>query len=105
MRVSLASVVALQILAARPEDSGTYVCTARNMEGSTDTRVEVMVDGGAQVPSAPVASVSEPLLIVVEGQTVTLPCEAHGNVSVSVYGQRAPVSSVLDKTRGFFCFL
>lgn len=75
----------LQILVARPEDSGTYVCTARNMEGTTDTRVEVTVDGGAQVPSAPIASVSEPLLIVVEGQTVTLPCEAHGNVvSVSL---------------------
>lgn len=64
---------------ARPEDSGVYVCTARNNEGTTETRVEVAVEGGSQVPSAPRASVPEPLMVVVEGQTATLHCEAHGN--------------------------
>lgn len=69
----------MQILVARPEDSGMYVCTARNNEGSTETKVEVIVEGGSQVPSVPRASVPEPLMIVVEGQTATLRCEAHGN--------------------------
>ena len=67
-----------QILVARLEDSGTYVCTARNNEGSSETKVEVTVEGGSQVPSAPRASVPEPLMVVVEGQTATLHCEAHG---------------------------
>ncbi|XP_074498541.1 basement membrane-specific heparan sulfate proteoglycan core protein isoform X4 [Sebastes fasciatus] len=68
----------MQILVARPEDSGTYVCTARNNEGSTETKVEVVVEGGSQVPTVPKASVPEPLMVVVEGQTATLRCEAHG---------------------------
>ncbi|XP_010791290.1 basement membrane-specific heparan sulfate proteoglycan core protein-like, partial [Notothenia coriiceps] len=74
----------MQILAARPEDSGTYVCSARSNEGSSETRVEVLVEGGLveggglQEPSAPRASVPEPLLVVVEGRTATLRCEAHG---------------------------
>uniref|UniRef100_A0AAX7TUG3 Heparan sulfate proteoglycan 2 n=1 Tax=Astatotilapia calliptera TaxID=8154 RepID=A0AAX7TUG3_ASTCA len=67
-----------QILAARPEDSGTYVCAARNNEGTTETRVEVIVEGGSQLPTVPRAFVPEPLMIVVEGQTATLRCEAHG---------------------------
>lgn len=69
----------MQILVARPEDSGTYVCTARNNEGTTETKVEVIVQGGSQVPTVPRASVPEPLMVVVEGQTATLRCEAHGN--------------------------
>ncbi|XP_026010202.1 basement membrane-specific heparan sulfate proteoglycan core protein isoform X4 [Astatotilapia calliptera] len=68
----------MQILAARPEDSGTYVCAARNNEGTTETRVEVIVEGGSQLPTVPRAFVPEPLMIVVEGQTATLRCEAHG---------------------------
>uniref|UniRef100_A0A8C9YF87 Heparan sulfate proteoglycan 2 n=1 Tax=Sander lucioperca TaxID=283035 RepID=A0A8C9YF87_SANLU len=73
-----------QILVARPEDSGTYVCTARNNEGTTETKVEVIVEGGSQVPTVPRASVPEPLMIVVEGQTATLRCEAHGVPSPTI---------------------
>lgn len=69
----------VQILVARPEDSGTYVCTARNNEGSTETKVEVTVEGDSQALSVPRVSVPEPLMIVVEGKTATLHCEAHGN--------------------------
>uniref|UniRef100_A0A7N6BSW4 Heparan sulfate proteoglycan 2 n=1 Tax=Anabas testudineus TaxID=64144 RepID=A0A7N6BSW4_ANATE len=76
--VLMESNAVLQILMARPEDSGTYVCTARNNEGTTETKVEVTVEGGSQVLSVPRASVPEPLMIVVEGQTATLHCEAHG---------------------------
>uniref|UniRef100_A0A8C2AGW3 Cell adhesion molecule-related/down-regulated by oncogenes n=1 Tax=Cyprinus carpio TaxID=7962 RepID=A0A8C2AGW3_CYPCA len=63
---------------ARPEDSGTYVCTAQNNQGTTETRVEVFVEGGPQVPTVPHASVREPMIIVVEGSTATLHCDAHG---------------------------
>lgn len=68
-----------QVLVARPEDSGTYVCTAHNDEGTTETRVEVIVEGIAQVPVTPRASVPDPLMVVVEGQSTTLRCDAHGN--------------------------
>uniref|UniRef100_A0A673N5J0 Cell adhesion molecule-related/down-regulated by oncogenes n=1 Tax=Sinocyclocheilus rhinocerous TaxID=307959 RepID=A0A673N5J0_9TELE len=63
---------------ARPEDSGTYVCTAQNNQGTTETRVEVFVEGGPQVPTVPRASVREPMIVVVEGSTTTLHCDAHG---------------------------
>uniref|UniRef100_A0A3Q4MA73 Heparan sulfate proteoglycan 2 n=1 Tax=Neolamprologus brichardi TaxID=32507 RepID=A0A3Q4MA73_NEOBR len=76
--VLMESNAVMQILAARPEDSGTYVCAARNNEGTTETRVEVIVKGGSQLPTVPRAFVPEPLMIVVEGQTATLRCEAHG---------------------------
>uniref|UniRef100_A0A673HYW4 Basement membrane-specific heparan sulfate proteoglycan core protein-like n=1 Tax=Sinocyclocheilus rhinocerous TaxID=307959 RepID=A0A673HYW4_9TELE len=68
----------MQILVARPEDSGTYVCTAQNNQGTTETRVEVFVEGGPQVPTVPRASVREPMIVVVEGSTATLHCDAHG---------------------------
>ncbi|XP_029013106.1 basement membrane-specific heparan sulfate proteoglycan core protein isoform X4 [Betta splendens] len=68
----------MQILVARPEDSGIYVCIARNNEGTTETKVEVTVEGSFQAPSAPRASVPVPQMIVVEGETPTLRCEAHG---------------------------
>uniref|UniRef100_A0A8C7MIU8 Heparan sulfate proteoglycan 2 n=1 Tax=Oncorhynchus kisutch TaxID=8019 RepID=A0A8C7MIU8_ONCKI len=67
-----------RVLVARPEDSGTYVCTAHNDEGTTETRVEVIVEGAAQVPVTPRASVPDPLMVVVEGQSTTLRCDAHG---------------------------
>uniref|UniRef100_A0A4W5NTC5 Heparan sulfate proteoglycan 2 n=1 Tax=Hucho hucho TaxID=62062 RepID=A0A4W5NTC5_9TELE len=76
--VPMESNAVMQVLVARPEDSGTYVCTARNNEGTTETRVEVIVEGGAQVPVTPRASVPDPLMVVVEGQTTTLRCDAHG---------------------------
>ncbi|KAJ8016910.1 hypothetical protein DPEC_G00012250 [Dallia pectoralis] len=76
--VPMESNAVMQILAARPEDSGVYVCTARNNEGTTETKVEVAVEGGSQVPTFPRASVPEPLMVVVEGQTTTLRCDVHG---------------------------
>ncbi|XP_041859531.1 basement membrane-specific heparan sulfate proteoglycan core protein isoform X3 [Melanotaenia boesemani] len=82
--VPMDSNAVMQILVARPEDSGTYVCTARNIEGTTETRIEVKVEGGPQVPTPPRASVPEPLMVVVEGQTVTLRCEAHGFPSPTI---------------------
>uniref|UniRef100_H3D4F8 Heparan sulfate proteoglycan 2 n=1 Tax=Tetraodon nigroviridis TaxID=99883 RepID=H3D4F8_TETNG len=66
------AVMQVKILAARPEDSGTYVCTARSGDSSTETKVEVIVEG------KPTASVPEPQMVVVEGRTATLRCHAHG---------------------------
>lgn len=80
----------VQILAARPEDGGTYVCTARNNEGTTETKVEVVVQGGFQATSAPRASVPEPMMLVVEGETATLRCEAHGNVGSATPKNNTP---------------
>ncbi|KAM8864761.1 basement membrane-specific heparan sulfate proteoglycan core protein isoform 10-T10 [Spinachia spinachia] len=82
--VPMESNAVMQVLVARPEDSGTYVCTARNNEGTTETRVEVIVEGGSQVPAVPRASVPEALMVVVEGQTATLRCEAHGFPSPTI---------------------
>ncbi|XP_078144123.1 basement membrane-specific heparan sulfate proteoglycan core protein [Centroberyx gerrardi] len=76
--VPMESNAVMQILVARTEDTGTYVCTARNNEGTSETRVEVIVEGSSQLPTAPRASVPEPLMIAVEGQTATLRCDAHG---------------------------
>ncbi|XP_068454510.1 basement membrane-specific heparan sulfate proteoglycan core protein isoform X9 [Clinocottus analis] len=76
--VPMESNAVMQILVARPEDRGTYVCTARNNEGTTETKVEVVVEGGSQVPTVPRASVPEPLMVVVEGKVATLRCQAHG---------------------------
>lgn len=67
-----------QILVARPEDSGTYICTAQNSQGRSETRVQVLVEGGTQAPTVPRAIVHEPLLVVVEGATAVLHCDAHG---------------------------
>ncbi|XP_075954009.1 basement membrane-specific heparan sulfate proteoglycan core protein [Anarhichas minor] len=82
--VPMESNAVMQILVARAEDSGTYVCTARNNEGTTETSVEVIIEGGSQVPTVPRASVPEPLMVVVEGQTATLRCEAHGLPSPTI---------------------
>ncbi|XP_069566959.1 basement membrane-specific heparan sulfate proteoglycan core protein isoform X4 [Brachyistius frenatus] len=82
--VPMESNAVMQILVARPEDSGTYVCAARNNEGTTETKVEVVVEGGSQGPTVPRASVPEPLMVVVEGQTTTLHCEAHGLPSPAI---------------------
>ncbi|KAM9505209.1 basement membrane-specific heparan sulfate proteoglycan core protein-like isoform 17-T17 [Salvelinus alpinus] len=76
--VPMESNAVMQVLVARPEDSGTYVCTARNDEGTTETRVEVIVEGAGQVPVTPRASVPDPLMVVVEGQSTTLRCDARG---------------------------
>ncbi|XP_072552989.1 basement membrane-specific heparan sulfate proteoglycan core protein [Salminus brasiliensis] len=91
--VPMESNAVMQILVARPEDSGTYVCTAQNNQGTTETRIEVIVEGGPQVPTVPRASVREPMLVVVEGSTTTLHCDGHGfpKPSISWSKLRAPL--------------
>ncbi|KAJ8258098.1 hypothetical protein GJAV_G00193140 [Gymnothorax javanicus] len=82
--VPMDSNAVMQVLAARPEDSGTYICTVRNSEGLTEVAVEVRVEGEELAPSAPRASVPEPLLVVEEGQTTTLRCHAYGHPTPTI---------------------
>lgn len=82
----------MKILAARPEDSGTYVCTARSSGGSTEARVEVSVEG------QPGTSVDEPQMVVVEGRAATLRCHVNGKITPS----RATPARTLPRQRPRF---
>ncbi|XP_075320396.1 secreted immunoglobulin domain 4 [Odontesthes bonariensis] len=62
--------------ALRPEDSGVYICQAENNEGISEVKIQVHVDGP---PGAPVASVNTAEMTVVEGQIVTMECQASGS--------------------------
>ncbi|XP_029353135.1 secreted immunoglobulin domain 4 [Echeneis naucrates] len=66
----------IQWAAVRPEDSGVYICQAENNEGTTVAKVDIVVEGGA---GAPVAAVSNTEMTVVEGQSVTMECQASGS--------------------------
>lgn len=63
--------------AVHPDDSGVYICQAKNSEGMTEVKVEVFVERGL---GAPLASVSTREMTVVEGHTVTMVCQASGKV-------------------------
>ncbi|KAF6723857.1 Basement membrane-specific heparan sulfate proteoglycan core protein [Oryzias melastigma] len=66
----------IQWPAIRPEDLGVYICQAENSEGVSEAKVEVFVEGE---PGAPVASVTPEEVTAVEGQTVTMECQARGS--------------------------
>ncbi|XP_036068750.1 basement membrane-specific heparan sulfate proteoglycan core protein isoform X6 [Oryzias melastigma] len=82
--VPMESNALLQILVARPEDTGTYVCTAQSSNGLSETSVLVIVQGGPSVPGVPMVVAPDPLMVVVEGQTVTLHCDVHGFPSPTI---------------------
>ncbi|KAL1005086.1 hypothetical protein UPYG_G00054310 [Umbra pygmaea] len=69
----------VQVAAAGPDDAGVYMCQAQNSEGIAEVKVEVTVDGGQNVGTAPMASVSTTDLTAVEGGTVTMQCQASGS--------------------------
>ena len=54
-----------------------YICQADNNEGVTEVKVVITVEG---VPGASLASVSATEMTVVEGQTVTMECQASGKM-------------------------
>lgn len=78
------------------------MCTARNNEGTTETKVEVVVEGGFQATSAPRVSVPEPMMLVVEGEQATLRCEAHGEIGSATLKHRLLIGRTPLK---FFFFL
>uniref|UniRef100_A0AAV2LZ82 Basement membrane-specific heparan sulfate proteoglycan core protein n=1 Tax=Knipowitschia caucasica TaxID=637954 RepID=A0AAV2LZ82_KNICA len=92
-QIPMESNAVLQILAARPEDTGMYVCVAQYGEVTTETRVRVFVEGGSALPTVPRVSAPEPLMIVVEGQAATLRCDGYGvpAPTISWSKRRAPM--------------
>ncbi|XP_053865478.1 basement membrane-specific heparan sulfate proteoglycan core protein isoform X4 [Malaclemys terrapin pileata] len=74
----LESQAVLQILAAKPEDAGTYICMAQNSIGSAQVQVEVSVEAAHGKPGAPEITV-KPTLTVIAGETATLQCSAIGD--------------------------
>ncbi|XP_059546878.1 basement membrane-specific heparan sulfate proteoglycan core protein isoform X8 [Myotis daubentonii] len=75
----------LQISSAKPSDAGTYVCLAQNALGTTQKRVEVIVDTGNVTPGAPQVQVEEVELTVEAGHTATLRCSATGSPKPTIH--------------------
>ncbi|KAG1955769.1 basement membrane-specific heparan sulfate proteoglycan core protein-like [Pimephales promelas] len=80
----------LQVTVMAAEDAGRFVCRAQSGEGHAEGRVELELEGGA---SAPQASVSNTDLTAVEGQSVTMHCNATGTPTpvISWSKLRAPL--------------
>ncbi|XP_078281510.1 basement membrane-specific heparan sulfate proteoglycan core protein [Rhinoraja longicauda] len=68
----------LTISSARLQDSGTYSCRSRNMFGTAEAQVEVIVDRSPSTPQAPQVTAEEPSITTTAGQTATLRCSATG---------------------------
>ncbi|XP_047648303.1 basement membrane-specific heparan sulfate proteoglycan core protein isoform X10 [Phacochoerus africanus] len=75
----------LQISSAKPSDAGIYVCLAQNALGTTQKRVEVIVDTGIVAPGAPQVQVEEAELTVEAGHTATLRCSATGSPTPTIH--------------------
>ncbi|XP_051560130.1 basement membrane-specific heparan sulfate proteoglycan core protein-like [Myxocyprinus asiaticus] len=65
----------LQVTVMTAEDAGIFVCRAQSREGLAEKRVELKLEGGADMPQA---SVTDTDLTAVEGHTVTMHCHARG---------------------------
>ncbi|XP_032903838.1 basement membrane-specific heparan sulfate proteoglycan core protein isoform X7 [Amblyraja radiata] len=68
----------LTISSARLQDSGTYTCRSRNMFGTTEAQVEVIVDRSPSTPQTPQVTAEEPSITTTAGQIATLRCSATG---------------------------
>ncbi|MCJ8748242.1 hypothetical protein PDJAM_G00162670 [Pangasius djambal] len=67
--------VTAKVTVTAPQDGGTFVCRAQNKDGTSEEKVEVVVEGGAMEPKA---AVDQTDMVAVEGQTVTMHCQATG---------------------------
>ncbi|XP_060716888.1 basement membrane-specific heparan sulfate proteoglycan core protein-like [Tachysurus vachellii] len=67
-----------KVTVTAPQDGGTFVCRAQNKDGTSEEKVELKVEGGASVAIEPKASIQQTDMTAVEGQTVTLHCQATG---------------------------
>ncbi|XP_053472308.1 basement membrane-specific heparan sulfate proteoglycan core protein [Ictalurus furcatus] len=72
---TLTSVTA-KVKVTAPQDGGTFVCRAQNKDGTSEEKVELKVEGVAIEPKA---TVDQTDLTAVEGQTVTMKCQATGS--------------------------
>ncbi|KAM8927903.1 basement membrane-specific heparan sulfate proteoglycan core protein [Pelodytes ibericus] len=82
--VPIDSNAVLQILSARPEDSGSYTCVGQNPSGSAQVHVDVYVEGRVVNPSAPKVTADQSVHIVLSGQQATLSCTATGNPTPTI---------------------
>ncbi|XP_063060314.1 basement membrane-specific heparan sulfate proteoglycan core protein-like [Engraulis encrasicolus] len=69
-----------QVTAVKAQDSATYICRAKNKEGTTEMKVQVRVattgGAGGSLPK-PIVSVEE--ITAVQGQSVSVHCQATGS--------------------------
>ncbi|KAG7316159.1 hypothetical protein KOW79_021025 [Hemibagrus wyckioides] len=65
-----------KVTVSSPQDGGTFVCRAQNKDGTSEEKVELKVEGGAIEPKA---TVHQTDMTAVEGQTVTMHCQASGS--------------------------
>ncbi|KAK3510448.1 hypothetical protein QTP70_006836 [Hemibagrus guttatus] len=70
------STVTATLTVKPPQDGGTFVCRAQNKDGTSEVKVELKVEGGAIEPKA---TVHQTDMMAVEGQTVTMHCQASGS--------------------------
>ncbi|XP_063292891.1 basement membrane-specific heparan sulfate proteoglycan core protein isoform X6 [Pelobates fuscus] len=83
-RLPIDSHAVLQILSAKPGDSGSYTCVGQNPSGSTQAHVEVYVDSREIKHNAPTVSTDQPVHIVLSGEKATLSCSAEGNPTPTI---------------------
>ncbi|XP_053546192.1 basement membrane-specific heparan sulfate proteoglycan core protein isoform X4 [Bombina bombina] len=82
--VPLDSNAVLQILSAKPGDSGSYTCTAHNPSGSSQAHVDVRVEGRLENPDAPTVTVDQSVLVVLAGERAVLSCSAAGSPTPTI---------------------
>ncbi|XP_060754307.1 basement membrane-specific heparan sulfate proteoglycan core protein-like [Neoarius graeffei] len=73
------SSLTVKVTVAAPQDGGTFVCRAQNKDGTAEEKVELKVEGRAPAATPPTATVLPTDVIAVEGQTVTIYCQATGS--------------------------
>ncbi|XP_036413012.1 basement membrane-specific heparan sulfate proteoglycan core protein-like [Colossoma macropomum] len=80
----------LQVTVTAPEHAGMFVCRAQSSQGSAEEKVELRLAGGVVEPRA---SVSQTDITAVEGQMVTMHCQATGSPTpvISWSKLRAPL--------------
>lgn len=71
----------LAISDAQPEDSGVYICYAKNSAGKTSSQVEINVQG---LPEKPILLL-QPGTTVVAGQAVIIECLVSNNTNVTLW--------------------
>ncbi|KAL2086356.1 hypothetical protein ACEWY4_017415 [Coilia grayii] len=82
-----------QVAVVSAQHAGTYMCRARNREGSTEMKVEVRVASGGAGGSLPRPTVSVEEITAVQGQSVSMHCKATGTPTpvISWSKLRAPL--------------